>query len=328
THRATYCELKYKLRRIQLCLHSRGEGLAKVNFCILYGVYFILLMSSKLKTKQFYPDSSDSSDEDEGPDVSTKSKSLLGNFDQESDTDTSDSSDDNDSKGGDESRSEDEFSSEEKDPSQMTMEELLKLQEEIGTKAFKVKYLKSDKKNKNEVKTFKRANKNRPREVPMMRKAAPRMNFLEPEKKIGKKISRDPRFDDLSGTLNMKTWQKKYGFIVEKRKKEKELLKQELKKEKDPEQKEKLKSIVQRMENQERERAKREREENVLQVERDGQIENLKEGKKPRFMTKSEKKLLLKAAHFEQLKKENRVDKYMEKKEKGKRAKEIRGNIS
>merc|ERR1712240_973804 len=113
----------------------------------------------------------------------------------------------------------------------MTMEELLKLQEEIGTKAFKEKVLNSNKKPKIENNSYKRANKNRPREMPMMRKSAPRMNFLEPEKKVSKKISRDPRFDDLSGTLNMKTWQKKYGFITEKRKKEKEVLKQELKKE-------------------------------------------------------------------------------------------------
>jgi len=289
-------------------------------------------MSSEIKDNYSSSDSSDSSDEEEGPDVFTNNKASVRNTNQDQGSDSvnkhkffTDSTDEHDSSGEEaDSESEDEEISSNKDHSQMSMEELLKLQEEIGTKAFKEKVLNPVKRHKNEVQSFKRANKNRPREVPMMRKAAPRMNFLEPEKKIGKKISRDPRFDDLSGTLNIKSWQKKYGFIVEKRKQEKELLKKELMKEKDPEQKEKLKSIIQRMENQERERAKRERDESVLNIERDQQIENLKEGKKPRFMTKSEKKLLLKAAHFEQLKKENRVDKYMEKKEKGKRAKEIR----
>lgn len=220
-----------------------------------------------------------------------------------------------------------------KDYSKMSMEELLKLQENIGTKAFNQKVLKvgeasSSRKNegfeKPERKKFKRANKNRPREVPMMRRAAPRLQSLDPKEKVKKRATRDPRFDDLSGKLNIKSWQENYKFLRETRKKEKEILKEELKTQEDPVKKKKMKAIIQRMENQEREQAKREKEKELEQMDKQRQKEALMRGEKPRYMSNKEKKLLLKAAQFEKLKKGNRVDKYLERKEKRLRVKELK----
>ncbi|XP_042230097.1 ribosomal RNA processing protein 36 homolog isoform X2 [Homarus americanus] len=217
----------------------------------------------------------------------------------------------------------------------MTMEELLKLQEKIGTKAFRKKVVsggpfiynqdtKASEDNGDEV--FNRANKNRPREVPMMRRAAPRMTSNDAGQKGKIKITRDPRFDDLSGKLNLNVWQGNYGFLSNRRKKEKEMLKKELKNEEDPVKKKKIKSVIQRMENQLREKERRNLENEVTRNHRREQMEALRQGKKPKHFYKNEQKLLLKAAQFEQLKKENRVDRYLERKEKRLRAKELRGH--
>ncbi|XP_068240742.1 ribosomal RNA processing protein 36 homolog [Palaemon carinicauda] len=208
---------------------------------------------------------------------------------------------------------------EDKDYSGMTMEELLKLQEEIGMKAFKEKVLKvpkSEKPESNEKKSFKRLNKNRPSEMPLMRKRAPPMNFMQPGKKSRKKIVRDPRFDDLSGNLQLDLWGERYKFLKDTRKKELEILKNGLQEETNPVKKEKLKKTIQRMENQQRESLRREQERAVTMIEKKHQREALKQGKKPRYMKNKDKKLLMKTMQFDELKKGNKVSKYLQRKEK------------
>ncbi|KAG0713218.1 DNA polymerase iota [Chionoecetes opilio] len=178
------------------------------------------------------------------------------------------------------------------------MEELLKLQEDMGTKAFRKKVLKtgggiarssnSPAGQGGSSAQLKRANKNRPAEVPMMRQAAPRLANLEPGQRMKRQIIRDPRFDDLSGNLNLKSWQGNYSFLREMRKKEKEVLKKELKTEEDPEKKHRMKSIIQRIENQERERGRKEKEQEVKRLERQEQREALRQGRKPKLITNKE----------------------------------------
>ena len=217
---------------------------------------------------------------------------------------------------------------------EMTMEELLKLQEDMGTKAFRKKVLKtgggimsrggSAAGQRGGPAQLKRANKNRPVEVRMMRQAAPRLANIQPGQSVKRKITRDPRFDDLSGNLNVKTWQENYSFLKETRKKEKEMLQKELKTEQDSNKKARMKSIVQRMENQEREHARKEKEKEVKRMERQEQRKALRQGRKPKFVTNKERKLMVKAAHFEDLKKSNKLDKYLERKEKRLKAKEMK----
>lgn len=268
---------------------------------------------------------------------------------QDSDeSDTEDQQSDSEGQEDEESEHEDQSSdSEDQDVSEgenegqnyqgMSMQELLKLQEDMGTKAFRNKVLKkgggivskSSNLNKPTVKqgrktVLKQASKNRPVEVPMMRHAAPRMATLDPGHSSKRMIIRDPRFDDLSGNLNLKAWQENYSFLRETRKKEKEVLKKELKAEQDSEKKHRIKSIIQRMENQERERTRREKEQEVKRQERQKQREALRQGRKLKFMSNKEQKLLVKAAHFEDLKKSNKLEKYLERKEKRLKAKEMK----
>ncbi|XP_064122253.1 ribosomal RNA processing protein 36 homolog isoform X2 [Macrobrachium nipponense] len=207
---------------------------------------------------------------------------------------------------------------EDKDYSGMTMEELLKLQEEMGMKAFREKVLKvskSEKTSSDQAKSFKRLNKNRPSEMPLMRKRAPLMNSMQPGKKLRKIISRDPRFDDLSGDLKLDLWHERYQFLKDARMKELEILKNELQEETNPGKKEKLKRTIQRMENQQREGVRKEQETVVSRLEKKHQREALKQGKKPKYMKKKDKKLLLKTMHFDELRKGNRVNKYLKRKE-------------
>lgn len=220
---------------------------------------------------------------------------------------------------------------EDTDYSGMTMEELLKLQEEMGMKAFREKVLKvskSEKTSSGQVKSFKRLNKNRPSEMPLMRKRAPLMNSMQPGKKLRKNISRDPRFDDLSGDLKLDLWHERYQFLKDARKNELEILKNGLQEETNPVKKEKLKRTIQRMENQQREGVRKERENVVSRLEKKHQREALKQGEKPKYMKKKDKKLLLKTMQFDELKKENKVNKYLQRKEKKLAKKERRQDLT
>ena len=58
---------------------------------------------------------------------------------------------------------------------------------------------------------------------------------------------RDPRFDKLSGQLNQDLFEKSYGFLNDYKKSEMDMLRQRLKKEKDPEEAEKLKGLLVKM---------------------------------------------------------------------------------
>lgn len=219
----------------------------------------------------------------------------------------------------------------------MSMEELLKLQENVGTKAFKDKVLMADgqhqalsgRRDSVARKVKPQKDKDRPTEMPLMRKAAPLMKSVHPRQKVKKMMIRDPRFDDLSGALNMTTWSKKYDFLKATRKKEKEILKEKLNKEQDTEKQQQLKSVIQRMENQEREQSRRQKEAEIKKMERQQQIEMLRKGLKPKYMSAKERKMQSKTAHFEKLKEKDRVDKYMERKEQRPRAKEWKkkGNL-
>lgn len=252
--------------------------------------------------------------------------------------DSGDESDDlvNESGSEGDGQQDDQESEDQKDKNfqEMTMEELLKLQEDMGTKAFRKKVLKtgggimsstsSAVVQESRPVQLKRANKNRPAEVPMVRHAAPRLATLQPGQNMKRKITRDPRFDDLSGNFNVKAWQENYGFLKELRKKEKDILKKEWKKETDPEKKRRIKSIVQRMENQEKEQARKEKQREVKRLQRQEQRDALRQGRKPRLLPNKDRKLMVKAALFEDLKKGNKLEKYLERKEKRLKAKEMK----
>lgn len=92
-------------------------------------------------------------------------------------------------------------------------------------------------------KQFSRANKNRPSEVSSKKRVS---SFREifPQKK---KVSRDPRFDDLSGTFNEEYFRKSYSFLSDMKDNEIQVLHKKLKKTTDSEKKAKLKQLIDRM---------------------------------------------------------------------------------
>ncbi|KAK3908430.1 Ribosomal RNA processing protein 36-like protein, partial [Frankliniella fusca] len=190
--------------------------------------------------------------------------------------------------------------------SSMSFEELQKLKEKLGTKVYnEAMFGKSQSKRK----TFKRENKNRPRElsskvpVPVLRDVIP----------VKKTAPRDPRFDSLCGEYNEKAFKSAYSFISEYRVEELKQLKEEIKTTTDPERKGQIKYLIQRMENQFREEELLKKKAAREQEEKQKLLEAKAEGKLPIFRKKSEKRMVDVIDKFEELKKKGRLVKNIEK---------------
>lgn len=122
----------------------------------------------------------------------------------------------------------------------MSFEDLQKLKERIGSKAYNQKLLGSTSATPKSSTTFKRANKNRPRETSSKRPIDTTSSAKRP-------TPRDPRFDPLCGSYDRDTFRSNYRFLNDTRKKERAALEQELREEADPKRKEKIKFLMQRM---------------------------------------------------------------------------------
>lgn len=196
-----------------------------------------------------------------------------------------------------------------KELSHMSFEDVLKLQNKVGTKVYnKVKHGEMEKKEK----CKRRLNKNRPMEVSAKRPVP----FLRQIVAVKKSTLRDPRFDDLSGEYKSEIFEKTYSFINDIKNREKEVVKKKLKKTKSEKKKEKLQFLVKRMENQERARLSREQQrDRELQFKR-AQRERANQGQAPLFLKNSEKKKLQLLEKYEGLKKSGKLDQFMTKKRK------------
>lgn len=122
----------------------------------------------------------------------------------------------------------------------MSFEDLQKLKERIGSKAYNQKLLGSTSAAPNSSTAFKRANKNRPRETSSKRP----IDTTSAAKRL---TPRDPRFDPLCGSYDRDTFKSNYQFLNETRKKERTALERELREEDDPKRKQKIKFLMQRM---------------------------------------------------------------------------------
>lgn len=134
---------------------------------------------------------------------------------------------------------------------------------------------------------------------------------------------RDPRFDDLSGTLDDTAWSKNYAFLKEIRETELKTLRKELDNTRDQKNRHRIKLAIQKIQNQDREKKKMDRQKEVKQAARQQIIDALKQGKKPYIKKNSVSRLEALAEKFHALKKEHRLDKYMQKREKKMRAQEL-----
>merc|ERR1711944_122509 len=101
-----------------------------------------------------------------------------------------------------------------------------------------------------------RENKNRPRMEPISKKPVKRPKDVVGVKSGTKKDIRDPRFDPMCGEYDEKMFKESYKFVDNIKEKELKTLKKELKEEEDPERKEQIKYLIQRQENQTREKQK------------------------------------------------------------------------
>lgn len=129
----------------------------------------------------------------------------------------------------------------------MSFEELQKLKEKLGTKIYNETIFGKTNNNRPPTKKtdFKRANKNRPREMSSKR---PFAGVIEAHS-TRKCIPRDPRFDPLCGTFNEEIFKKSYKFVNKIKLDEREALKNELKDTDDPKKQKKIKYLLQRLVN-------------------------------------------------------------------------------
>ncbi|XP_013415255.1 ribosomal RNA processing protein 36 homolog isoform X2 [Lingula anatina] len=194
----------------------------------------------------------------------------------------------------------------------MPFEELQKLKERLGSKLYKKALHGKAKKKENGKKKFKRENKNRPMEMSAKKPVGRFREIVS----VKKKINRDPRFDDLSGEYSQTIFHQTYSFLDDLKSREKNKLLKQLKKEKDNDRKQQLHYLINRMNQQERSAEQKKSEKQFQKEIRKKEYEEIKQGKKPFYLRKSEQKQLQLADKFKELKKSGNLEKYLSKKRK------------
>ncbi|XP_060045855.1 kelch domain-containing protein 3 isoform X3 [Erinaceus europaeus] len=197
--------------------------------------------------------------------------------------------------------------------SNLSFEELLELQNQVGTKAYKQLVAGNSTKKQSSQPSVQKscvADKHKPLEM----SAKARVPFLRQVVPISKKVTRDPRFDDLSGDYNPEVFDKTYQFLDDIRAREKELVKKQLKKHRSGEEHEKLQHLLQRMEQQEIAQQERKRQQELrlaLKRERRAQAQ---QGHRPYFLKKSEQRQLALAEKFKELKRSKKLESFLSRK--------------
>ncbi|XP_070530786.1 ribosomal RNA processing protein 36 homolog isoform X2 [Cardiocondyla obscurior] len=191
----------------------------------------------------------------------------------------------------------------------MSFEDLQKLKEKLGTKVYNETIFGKKNKIKKMKTEFKRENKSRPREM-SAKKPVPRYQELTRVKNA--LLSRDPRFDSLCGTYDEKAFKRSYAFINKLRENDLKTLQTELKETKDLKTIKKVKYLIQRLENQLREVKKKKEKEKKEQQEKKELLESVKQGEKPVFKKKSEKKVLDLVSQYEELKNKGKLKKHIQ----------------
>ncbi|XP_074845350.1 ribosomal RNA processing protein 36 homolog [Carettochelys insculpta] len=200
----------------------------------------------------------------------------------------------------------------ERELSFMSFEELLQLQNSIGTKAYQ--QMRNGKKPLNYTKP--RTKRQPSKQGPLEISAKKRVPFLRQVVSVKKTVLRDPRFDDLSGEYNPDVFEKTYSFLGTLKKREKEIVQKQLKKTKNVEEQEKLQQLLKRMTQQEeaqKERQRRREQELALKRERREQAQL---GRKPFYLKKSEKWKLELAEKYKALKGSGKLESFLSKKRK------------
>lgn len=207
----------------------------------------------------------------------------------------------------------------------MPFEDLIKLKQKLGLKVYNSTVLGVEKKSKKvapEEKTFKRENKNRPREM-TSKKPIP---LIPQRKKLKKKameaVHRDPRFDPKCGDFDRDEFKERFSFVNTMKAEEAIKLKEDSKACKDPEERAQMKLLAQRLENQAREEEQRkEAKARHSAVQKQNQS-NLAEGKPVFFENQKKRKIQDLVQKFRELKETGKLQKHIEKRRKKKTAKD------
>ncbi|EHB10858.1 hypothetical protein GW7_19135 [Heterocephalus glaber] len=195
----------------------------------------------------------------------------------------------------------------------MSFEELLELQSQVGTKTHKELVAGNSAKkpgSRASAQNARVADKHRPLEM----SAKVRVPFLRQVVPISKKVARDPRFDDLSGEYNPEVFDKTYQFLNDIRAREKELVKKRLKKYRSGEEHEKLQQLLQRLEQQEAAQQERKRQQELRLALKQEQRAQAQQGHRPYFLKKSEQRQLALAEKFKELKRSKKLDSFLSRK--------------
>ncbi|XP_037698586.1 kelch domain-containing protein 3 isoform X2 [Choloepus didactylus] len=200
-----------------------------------------------------------------------------------------------------------------KDTSNMSFEELLELQSQMGNKT--CKHLVAGNSTRKQgfrppVQNACVADKHRPLEM----SAKVRVPYLRQVVPISKKVFRDPRFDDLSGEYNPEVFDKTYQFLNDIRAKEKEIVKKQLKKHRSGEEHEKLQQLLQRMEQQEVAQQERKRQQELRLALKQKRRAQAQQGHQPYFLKKSEQRQLALAEKYKELKHSKKLESFLSQK--------------
>ncbi|CAJ0589436.1 unnamed protein product [Cylicocyclus nassatus] len=199
------------------------------------------------------------------------------------------------------------------------------MKEKLGLKLFNKAYFgateaakkaEESKKKKLEAKKAEFHGQHRPKEISSKRP----VSVFRPiyQENIGKK-KRDPRFDSRAGLFKERCFDDNYRFLEDLKRQEKEELSKEAvacEERGDSETAEKIRETIRRMENRERTKAERKMKEETLRELREANIERMMHGERPVFKTKAQVKMMNLEKKFKQLKKDNKLDKYMKRKAK------------
>ncbi|XP_040113117.1 ribosomal RNA processing protein 36 homolog [Oryx dammah] len=188
-----------------------------------------------------------------------------------------------------------------------SFEELLELQSQVGTKAYKKLVTGGSTKKQSCRPPVQKpcvADKHRPLEM----SAKVRVPFLRQVVPISKKVARDPRFDDLSGEYNPEVLGKTYQFLDDIQARDKELVKNQLRKRRSGEEHEKLQRLLQRMEQQEMAQKERKRQQELRLALKQEWRAQAQQGHRPYFLKKSEQRQLVLAEKFKELKRSKKLE--------------------
>ncbi|KAK2182555.1 hypothetical protein NP493_348g00000 [Ridgeia piscesae] len=202
----------------------------------------------------------------------------------------------------------------------MPFDDVQKLKEKIGLKAFNEAMYGRGLTDRRGRRVFKRANRHRPMET----SSKIRVSQFREVIPVKKQVRRDPRFDDLSGEFNETIYKHTYSFLGDVREREKQTLVKEMRKVKDADRKKEIKALLRRMTEQDNQEKQKDRKRERTLERKKKERELVKEGKKPYFLKKSVEKKLDLAEKYSELKKSGKVEKYLSKKRKKTAAKDRR----